>query len=313
MKTIKKRFTFLLLSSLIVVSGLTLINCDGSAGAEGPQGPQGPQGPIGPAGENGSVIHAGQGAPEAGIGNPGDYYLDTQNSLLYGPKTEENSWGTPIDLKGADGQDGQDGADGQDGEDGSQIFSGTTAPTASLGDVGDFYLNTSNFNLYGPKTGSGWGTPINLQGNANVTLYIFDGHDFTADIQVLRTVTGLSESDFLSSSWVVYLVELQTDGDYIFYPIPRSGGIFGLSDYSYASVYSGLGFATFDIRLTDGPGETYEEIRIIRTAASNVVDNRTSAPKTASPKGYKLDQTNYEEVAKYYGFSENNTVRISNQ
>jgi hypothetical protein len=104
-------------------------------------------------------MHAGQGAPESSTGNPGDYYLDTQNTLLYGPKTEGNSWGTPIDLKGADGQDGADG---------SQILSGTTAPAASLGTVGDFYLNTATFDLYGPKTVSDWGTPINLQGNAEV-------------------------------------------------------------------------------------------------------------------------------------------------
>lgn len=141
--------TFIKLSlSLFVIFSLSIAGCEGPAGTEGPQGAQGPEGPIGPAGENGSVMHAGQGTPDVSIGEIGDYFLDTQNTLLYGPKTEGN-WGTPIDLKGTDGQDGADG---------SQIFSGTTAPDASLGDPGDYYLNISNFDLYGPKTEGGWDT-----------------------------------------------------------------------------------------------------------------------------------------------------------
>lgn len=42
------------------------------------------------------------------------------------------------------------------------------APDASLGVAGDYYLDTSSYDLYGPKTESGWGTPINLKGTANV-------------------------------------------------------------------------------------------------------------------------------------------------
>ncbi len=44
------------------------------------------------------------------------------------------------------------------------ILSGSCAPAASLGGVGDLYLNTATSQLYGPKTCLGWGAPISLKG-----------------------------------------------------------------------------------------------------------------------------------------------------
>lgn len=146
---------------LLVAIMLTFIGCEGPAGSQGPQGPEGPEGAVGPAGEDGSVIYAGSGEPDSEVGANGDYYLNQDTGELYGPKNDAG-WGTPISLQGPPG------ADGQDGEDGSQIYSGTSAPDASQGSPGDYYLNTATFDLYGPKTESGWGSPINLKGTANV-------------------------------------------------------------------------------------------------------------------------------------------------
>ena len=44
------------------------------------------------------------------------------------------------------------------------ILSGSTAPTATIGSVGDYYIDLTSVNLYGPKTAEGWGTPISLRG-----------------------------------------------------------------------------------------------------------------------------------------------------
>ncbi len=148
-------------SFVLILLVFGLAGCEGPAGEQGPQGPEGPEGPVGPAGEDGSMMYSGSGAPDANTGENGDYYLDETTGDLYGPKNDQG-WGTPISLQGPPGQDGQDG------EDGSQIYSGTSAPQSSLGKEGDYYLNTSTFDLYGPKTNSGWGTPINLKGTANV-------------------------------------------------------------------------------------------------------------------------------------------------
>jgi hypothetical protein len=135
----------------------------GAAGPQGPPGAAGPRGPAGPtgaAGASGSQIFSGNGAPAANLGNNGDYYLDKTNYFLYGPKTS-NGWGTPTLLRGAQGPQGPAGPSGVAG---SQIFSGTGAPAANLGNIGDYYLDKSNVNFYGPKTANGWGAPISLNG-----------------------------------------------------------------------------------------------------------------------------------------------------
>lgn len=150
-----------ILTLLLILSLPVFIGCEGSEGPIGPEGPEGPEGPVGPAGEDGSMMYSGQGAPDASTGENGDYYLNETSGELYGPKNDEG-WGTPISLQGPPGEDGEDG------EDGSQIYSGSGAPDASLGVVGDYYLDEDNYDLYGPKSDSGWGTPINLKGTANV-------------------------------------------------------------------------------------------------------------------------------------------------
>jgi len=44
-------------------------------------------------------------------------------------------------------------------------LSGSGAPTSGLGNVGDYYLDTSTGNIYGPKSPTGWGGPIeNIEG-----------------------------------------------------------------------------------------------------------------------------------------------------
>lgn len=44
----------------------------------------------------------------------------------------------------------------------SPVLAGNGAPTGSLGNIGDLYLDSANSELYGPKDLDGWGTPIDL-------------------------------------------------------------------------------------------------------------------------------------------------------
>ncbi|GAA5522657.1 collagen-like protein [Aliifodinibius salicampi] len=204
----------------------TMAGCEGPQGpdgAQGPQGPIGPEGPVGPAGEDGSVIHAGSGAPSADTGVNGDYYLNQDTGELYGPKNDDG-WGTPISLQGQDGVDGQDGADG---EDGSQIHSGTSSPDASLGIVGDYYLDKSNFDFYGPKTNSGWGTPINLKGTANVIYSSWTTLDSAvrdttidgSDMQVGHIDAPQISQEIIDQGVVNVYMEYSSD----IYPLPYTG------------------------------------------------------------------------------------------
>ena len=160
---------------LLLLSLALLLCFSNSCTKDGTTGPAGAQGPVGPAGENGNTIYSGNGAPASTTGNAGDFYLDLTTGDLYGPKTA-SGWGTPISLKGAAGANGAIGATGAAG---SHIYSGTETPLASLGNVGDYYLDETTYMLYGPKTASGWGSPLSLQGpqgpegNANVQMDTF--------------------------------------------------------------------------------------------------------------------------------------------
>ncbi|SEK17650.1 collagen-like domain-containing protein [Parapedobacter koreensis] len=190
--------TSALLKHLFLLFSITIIAC-GKDGPEGPPGEKGEQGIQGIAGEDGSMFYSGGGQPATALGKIGDMYLDRTNSLLYGPKSADG-WGTALNLKGATGATGPKGATGPagprgatgpagptgaTGAAGSKILSGTTAPAASLGANGDFYIDRELGNLYGPKTNNAWGTPVSLKGpkgdtgNANVTSIVFTPGNIT--------------------------------------------------------------------------------------------------------------------------------------
>ena len=44
----------------------------------------------------------------------------------------------------------------------AQSYNGEGAPKISVGKPGDYYVDTKNKNIYGPKTSSGWPTPVNF-------------------------------------------------------------------------------------------------------------------------------------------------------
>ena len=95
--------------------------------------------------QKGNTILSGTETPTATLGNVGDYYLRLPVYDFYGPKTAEG-WGTPVNLKGTSA-----------GQSGSKIYSGSGAPAADKGIEGDWYIDTVNKRLYGPKTSTGWG------------------------------------------------------------------------------------------------------------------------------------------------------------
>lgn len=47
---------------------------------------------------------------------------------------------------------------------GVQIISNVGAPASNAGNVGDYYIDSSGYNIYGPKTGSGWPAPVSMSG-----------------------------------------------------------------------------------------------------------------------------------------------------
>lgn len=151
----------------------------GVAGVQGSTGPVGPAGPTGANGKNGSVIYSGITIPAASLGAAGDFYLNTTTGLLYGPKAA-SGWGTGFSLKGPTGAAGATGATGTAG---SQILNGNSSPSASLGNNGDYYLDKTAYLLYGPKTSTGWGPAVSLQGPAGTANVQYSGWNYASNIR----------------------------------------------------------------------------------------------------------------------------------
>src|SRR3990167_1744333 len=99
----------------------------GNDGAAGAQGDPGADGNDGAAGADGKTVLNGSGAPGAGLGNDGDFYIDTGADAVYGPKTG-GAWGSPTNLVGPQGPAGNDGAQGDQGIQGIQGVEGPQGP-----------------------------------------------------------------------------------------------------------------------------------------------------------------------------------------
>jgi hypothetical protein len=56
-------------------------------------------------------------------------------------------------------------ATGPQGPRGTQVLSGDIDPPASVGLIGDQYINVTNGKIFGPKTASGWGEGVYLGNN----------------------------------------------------------------------------------------------------------------------------------------------------
>jgi len=195
------------------VSGTSLIGPQGPQGATGAQGPAGISGTTGSSGIQGqqgiqgvqgvagvtTVMVAGNAAlsgvidPTPDIGVDGDFYVNIQTNMLFGPKAN-GSWPQgsvsiigpqglqgiqgiqgPQGIAGIDGQRGPQGEiglqgpqgaqgpqgigiNGVNGIDGKTVRNGvcTGKPADSLGVDGDFYICTNTSLLYGPKANSAW-------------------------------------------------------------------------------------------------------------------------------------------------------------
>ncbi len=129
----------------------------------------------------------GDGPPRARLGVVGDFYINDIAHTIYGPK-RAHGWGEPTSLIGprgaagpagapgtasATGAEGEPGEEGPPGPRGYSVLNGSGPPASSLGEDNDFYIDTATTQLYGPKTGGAWGSPVSLTGQANIN--VIDG------------------------------------------------------------------------------------------------------------------------------------------
>ena len=157
----------------------------GGTGAQGPKGDTGAAGTNGTNGSDGNTVLYGSGAPAAGLGIAGNFYIATNLNMIYGPKTTVWPSGTSLvgpqgasgskgdtgatgskgdtGAAGAKGDTGAAGSNGTNGADGNTVLYGSGAPADGLGVAGNFYIDTNTSTIYGPKTFS-WPSGTSLVG-----------------------------------------------------------------------------------------------------------------------------------------------------
>lgn len=129
----------------------------GDKGDTGDQGPQGIQGATGSTGSTGSTGATGSQGPKGDKGDAGDQGAQGIQGI-------QGATGST----GAAGSNGTNGTNGSNGADGKTVLNGSAPPT-SQGVNGDFYIETTNNRLYGPKSGGAWGGYVNLVGPTGAT------------------------------------------------------------------------------------------------------------------------------------------------
>lgn len=115
---------------------------------------------------NHNVAVLGDAGPQ-GITSAYESWLDIGNTgteadflaTLVGPQGPQGPQGN----QGNQGLQGNPGNDGADGADGKTILNGTVDPTTE-GVDGDFYINTTSDEIFGPKTAGSWGSGTSLVG-----------------------------------------------------------------------------------------------------------------------------------------------------
>lgn len=103
---------------------------------------------TGPQGPSGNTILKVNGVPGGGFGAVGDYAIDPNALLLYGPK-EAGGWPAGVSLAGG-------GA--------NTIRSTSGAPSGALGINGDFAYDITTSLMYGPKAAGAWPAGISIKG-----------------------------------------------------------------------------------------------------------------------------------------------------
>jgi hypothetical protein len=113
---------------------------------------------------DGTLLY-GAGLPGSSTGKNSDNYINTLTGIFY--QKTAGAWSQVFSMAtGPQGPQGTAGTNGTNGTNGNTILFGTTNPSNSTtGADGNFYINTSSYYLFGPKTAGVWGTGTSITGS----------------------------------------------------------------------------------------------------------------------------------------------------
>ncbi len=91
---------------------------------------------------------------------------------------------------------------------GVQIISGAGAPTSGQGNVGDYYIDSTGFLIYGPKGSGGWPAPVSMSGfiqrgdwSSSITYAVNDVVTYQNSLWVAKTSNTNIEPRDLATQW----------------------------------------------------------------------------------------------------------------
>ncbi len=156
------------------INGVWVIQTDvtGYTGSRGDLGYTGSRGFTGSTGFTGSASTV-QG-PTGFTGSQGVGFTGSQGLRGYTGSQGITGFVGSRGATGFTGSQGFDGSQGYTGSRGLTVLSGTTTPTTQ-GIDGDFFINSSLWQIYGPKTARAWGSPTPITGVSANIMFIIDG------------------------------------------------------------------------------------------------------------------------------------------
>jgi len=143
-------------ASANTVGNTTTLSLGIPQGVQGVQGVQGPQGATGPQGNPVSFKGAWSSGGPYAVGDAvsysgSSYIAKLANSGTTSPDLDTTNWYLLA-------------AEGATGANGNTVLYGTGAPSNSVGNNGDFYIDTAANNIYGPKASGVWPSGTSLVG-----------------------------------------------------------------------------------------------------------------------------------------------------
>lgn len=147
------------------------------------------------------AIRYGVGAPTATLGYDGDFYVDTQNYLFYGPRTAGN-WGVGQSLIGPTGPQGPAGPAGPIGQPGPRGSAGPIGPTGAIGPTG-IAGPQGPIGSTGPQGDTGAVGLKGDKGDPGTSLEILGHYDTEADL-ILAHPTGIGGESYLVGAGYLY-------------------------------------------------------------------------------------------------------------
>lgn len=196
------------------------------------RGETGDRGPIGPDGADGASVLNGTTDPTDTAPSDaanGDFYINTTTSEIWGPYSDASSpfWGSS--------------GTSLEGDAGNSVLNGTVDPVAADGNDGDFFINTSTNEIFGPRVGGAWpATGTSLVGPAGSGTQEIEWDDTSI-------ATGVDTINFEGSG----VTSVTDDGSGKVTVVIAGGGAGAPAEISELSSFTQTGFVANTFRTTD--------------------------------------------------------------